>query len=131
MSTLHTLTRTAVDAAEPLQFPSRRTTTVHLAYKGVAVDVQLADANVAEVERLVSSLLERTGWAAAAVSPAADKPKAPRAPQPEPWYNDAGEPCCPWHKRPLREGRYGHYCPSRAEGDQANDKGYCRYTLKD
>jgi hypothetical protein len=31
----------------------------------------------------------------------------------------------PVHRKPLSEGRYGLFCPSRATGDQANDKGYC------
>lgn len=62
------------------------------------------------------------------IAPPAPQKPAQRAQQAaEPWYNDAGEACCPWHKKPLRDGRYGLYCPSRAEGDQANDKGYCTF----
>jgi hypothetical protein len=44
----------------------------------------------------------------------------------EPVYQPDGTACCPVHHKPLAEGRYGLYCPSRATGDQAaNDKGYC------
>jgi hypothetical protein len=44
----------------------------------------------------------------------------------EPVYQPDGTACCPVHHKPLTEGRYGLYCPSRATGDQAtNDKGYC------
>ncbi len=53
---------------------------------------------------------------------AAQKP-AQRA---EPVYQPDGTACCPVHHKPLSEGRYGLYCPSRATGEQAaNDKGYC------
>jgi hypothetical protein len=61
------------------------------------------------------------------VSPAA-RPK--RLVLPEPWYQPDGTACCPWHQRPLKEGRYGLYCASKAEGEQANDKGYCIFALK-
>jgi hypothetical protein len=40
-------------------------------------------------------------------------------------YDGAGQPMCPIHRKPLSEGRYGLYCPSKAQGEHANDKGYC------
>jgi hypothetical protein len=40
-------------------------------------------------------------------------------------YDGAGQPMCPVHHKPLTEGRYGLYCPSRADGEHANQKGYC------
>lgn len=43
----------------------------------------------------------------------------------EPVYQPDGSACCPVHKKPLSEGRYGLYCPSRATGEHANEKGYC------
>ena len=43
----------------------------------------------------------------------------------EPVYQPDGTACCPVHKKPLSEGRYGLYCPSKAQGEHANDMGYC------
>jgi hypothetical protein len=43
----------------------------------------------------------------------------------EPAYQPDGTACCPVHRKPLSEGRYGLFCPSRAEGEHANPKGYC------
>lgn len=52
----------------------------------------------------------------------ASKPKTERV---EPSYNDAGDPCCPKHRKPLREGKYGLFCPAK---DDSTERGYC--TLK-
>jgi hypothetical protein len=60
---------------------------------------------------------------AAAAPGQASKPKRQRA---EPVYTPNGDPCCPVHHKPLVEGRYGLYCPSKAApGEEQNDKGYC------
>lgn len=130
MSTQH-LTRQSVDAAEPAAFPTKRSAVISIAYKGVPVAVTVEDANAVAVEKLVDSLLSREGWAAPAerVNTPGGKPRRPALP--EPWYDAAGETCCPWHRKPLREGRYGLYCSSKAEGEQANDRGYCVFSLKD
>jgi hypothetical protein len=128
-SAAQNLTRQAVERAEPLSFPTKRSAVVHVTYRGVPVDVSLEGANVAEVEKLISSLLERDGWSGAArelVSGAARK----RPTLPEALYQPDGTPCCPWHQRPLKEGRYGLYCASKAEGEHANDKGYCIFTMR-
>jgi hypothetical protein len=51
------------------------------------------------------------------------KAKAERV---EPVYQPDGTPCCPVHRKPLSEGRYGLYCPAKAKpGEEQNDKGYC------
>ena len=52
-------------------------------------------------------------------APNGTKPKAQRA-QPE--YNGAGEACCPKHKKALREGKFGLYCPAK---DDSTERGYC------
>jgi hypothetical protein len=80
-------------------------------------------------EALMGQLQQR-GYAPAAAGGTHPAPKAAKAPALEPYYNDDGDPCCPHHKKPLKEGRYGLYCPSRAEGEIANDKGYCRFSVK-
>jgi hypothetical protein len=59
------------------------------------------------------------------------KPKGPAAPKVQPYYNDQGDPCCPVHSRPLKEGTYGLYCSARAEGEAANEKGYCKLRFLD
>lgn len=51
------------------------------------------------------------------------KPKAERV---TPEFNGAGDPCCPVHKMPLLQGRFGSYCSAKAKpGEAQNDKGYC------
>ncbi len=58
-------------------------------------------------------------------APVAQQPRR-AAERVEPVYKPDGTPCCPVHHKPLTEGRYGLYCPSKAqEGEQANPKGYC------
>ena len=37
-------------------------------------------------------------------------------------YNGAGEACCPRHKKPLREGKFGLFCPAK---DDSTERGYC------
>jgi hypothetical protein len=139
MSTaVQNLTRQAVDRAEPLAFPSKRSALITISYKGVPVAVTVEDASAVAVEKLVDSLLARDGWAAPVpnggntpVPSPQRQARTQRPALPEPWYKPDGTPCCPWHQRPLKEGRYGLYCPSKAEGEQANDKGYCIFSLKD
>jgi hypothetical protein len=45
-----------------------------------------------------------------------------------PTYNADGDPCCPVHRKPLKEGRYGLYCSAKAEPPIGSEKGYCRYS---
>jgi len=67
---------------------------------------------------------------AAPVAPASVERRA--APRVEPVYKPDGTPCCPVHHKPLAEGRYGLFCPSRAaDGEEANAKGYCALRFKD
>lgn len=100
-------------------------------YQGYTVEIEMTG-RLAQlpllVERLKANGVEPLPVASAPQRPA-QRPQQ-GAELPEPWYNDAGDACCPWHRKPLREGRYGQYCPSRAEGDQANDKGYCRFSVR-
>lgn len=146
---LRTMTRQSVEAAPALEFPDtapaasytpapypQRAATVRLTYHGAPVELTLNNRKIAEVEQLVDSLLSREGWAVPAAAPAATV-SAARAPNPaelmqEPFYNGKGEPCCPIHKRQLRESKFGGlYCEAKATGDVANDRGYCRYSWKD
>jgi hypothetical protein len=120
------LTRQAVDRAEPLAFPSKRSAVVHVTYRGVPVDVSMEGANVAEVEKLIGSLLERDGWAAPA-GQGGNTARAERAPAVEPVYQPDGTPCCPHHLRPLKSpNQWGKlYCSAKDDAGQ-----YCKYTTK-
>jgi hypothetical protein len=126
--TMQNLTRQAIDRAEPLSFPTKRSAVIHISYKGVAVDVTVEDASAVAVERLVDSLLARDGWAAPAGqggnTPA---PRAERAPAIEPVYQPDGTPCCPHHLRPLKgPNQWGKlYCSAKDDAGQ-----YCKYTTK-
>lgn len=46
----------------------------------------------------------------------------PRAPRVQPSYDGNGDPCCPKHKKPLQEGKWGLYCSAK---DDTTDRGYC------
>ena len=37
-------------------------------------------------------------------------------------YSSAGEACCPKHKKPLKEGKFGLYCSAK---DDSTERGYC------
>jgi hypothetical protein len=54
------------------------------------------------------------------------KPSAPqkitKSPRVAPAYSANGDPICPKHGKPLREGNYGLYCPSK---DDTTERGYC------
>ncbi|NJM06937.1 hypothetical protein HC891_13300 [Candidatus Gracilibacteria bacterium] len=54
--------------------------------------------------------------------------KAPEVEQ----FAASGEPVCPVHRVPMREGAYGWYCARKAEpGQPANPKSYCACSYKD
>lgn len=59
--------------------------------------------------------------------PAPSKAAKPKPLTDDPLFNDDGDMLCPHHGTPLREGRFGLFCASRAEGEHANAKGYCNY----
>jgi hypothetical protein len=48
-----------------------------------------------------------------------------------PAYDGNGDACCPIHDRPLKEGKFGLFCPAKAEPPIGSDRGYCRYTWND
>ena len=128
--------RAQIEAAQPLDFPpapareQRTTIRIEVAPDGLHITAeyvgQLASIPAA-IERLraagVLELVASSKPAQAAPAPAQQRKPAERV---EPAYKPDGTPCCPVHRKPLAEGRYGLYCPSKAQaGEQANDKGYC------
>ena len=133
-------TRAQVDQAAPLDFPPAPrqerndiSIQIEIAPDGLHITAEyigtLASIPLA-IERLraagVLELAER-GKPSAPGQAAPAAPAAPtRAERVAPTYKPDGTPCCPVHHKPLVEGRYGLYCPSKAQaGEQANDKGYC------
>lgn len=118
MSSLKTLTRQSVEDAQPLTFdPSRRKSVITLHYHGVPVAIEHVG-DVTSVEALVDKLLARAGWAA----PSKGGTHPPRRERVEPLYQPDGTPCCPTHKKPLREGAYGLHCTAK---DPEGKNGYC------
>ena len=126
-------TRAAIAAAEPLTFPDRQekqaNITIEVAPDGLHVRCEYTGA-IASIPAAIERL--RSAGVLELVSGAATKPAAHNTParkpaqRVEPVYQPDGTACCPVHHKPLSEGRFGLFCPSRASGDQAaNDKGYC------
>ena len=134
-------TRRQVDAAEPLEFaapPRQERNDISIQIEAgpdglrVRCDYIGSLASIPQaIERLrAAGVLELATpskpSAAAQPAPTAAQVAPSRAERVAPTYKPDGTPCCPVHHKPLVEGRYGLYCPSKAkEGEQANDKGYC------
>nr|ALS90792.1 DEC-1 protein, N-terminal region protein [uncultured bacterium] len=135
--TYQQITRNQVDRAAPLDFAERTprqelTITVKARVNGFDVDICFSG-HIEQLDAMTKRLAEL--GIAPVVAPsvaAAAAPVRKAAKRLDPAYTDAGEACCPVHHKPLVEGRYGLYCPSRATGDQAaNDKGYCSIRFTD
>lgn len=130
-------TRQQVDAAQPLDFapaPPREQRTViriEAGPDGLRISAEYTGtlgSIPAAVERLraagVLDLVATSRPSGQASAPAQQARKP--AERLEPAYKPDGTPCCPVHRKPLSEGRYGLFCSSKAQaGEQANDKGYC------
>jgi hypothetical protein len=110
-----------------------RAITLGLIYHGAIVSIAFsAEDNVPinEIEQMVDTILRREGWGAQNSAP----PPTPRPPAEwvDPEYDNNGDPCCPVHHRPLKQGTYGSYCSARAAaGESANEKGYCSLKFKE
>ncbi len=125
--------RQDIDRAETLDFPDRKP-----AEKDVSICIEAGPAGVtvrvdyvgplgsipAAIERLKrAGVLELvTAARGADVHTPARKGAAMIT---TPAYDGSGQAMCPVHRKPLSEGRYGLFCPSKAEGEHANAKGWC------
>jgi hypothetical protein len=125
-------TRAQIDRAEPLAFPERSATrqeltiTIHATIGGF--DTEICFSGQLDQLEAITRRLRDLGASPAGVHQLAPAAAAPaRKPNTgiTPAYDGAGQPMCPVHHKPLTEGRYGLYCPSRADGEHANQKGYC------
>jgi hypothetical protein len=108
--------------------------TVRCEYTGSLASIPQAIERLrsAGVLELVQASAPVPAVAAAPISTMVEKPARKAARRVEPAYNGAGEACCPVHHKPLAEGRYGLYCPAKAQpGDAQNDKGYCSVRFTD
>jgi hypothetical protein len=106
--------------------------TVHAQLDGWPVDI----AFTLPAERLSAALtrLGELGYTPRATTPPAPAQAPRKAPRErvEPVYKPDGTPCCPVHLKPLANGKYGLYCPSKAtEGQEQNEKGYCALRFED
>jgi hypothetical protein len=118
-------TRQQIDAAESLQFAERApetTITIRGQIDGWPIDV----AYRGKLEQLPAALARLS---AAGLTPYAhnaptshQQPATPRKAKTQPIYLASGEPCCPIHQRPLKEGAYGLYCTAK---DPDGKNGYC------
>ena len=57
--------------------------------------------------------------AQASLAPAGQRKPSKRI---EPEYNADGDALCPKHQRPLKEGKFGRYCPAK---DDSTERGFC------
>ena len=104
--------------------------TIHAQMGGLPVDVAFTG-HIAQIAPAIVKLRAAgldTPQLASAAPNGATKPPKPAALRTAPLYTADGAACCPVHKVPLRSGQCSQFCPSRADGEYANDKGYCRYT---
>ena len=124
-------TRQQVDAAQPLDFApappreQRITIKLEIAPDGLHITAEYAgqlESIPAALERLraagVFNLVAASKPAQASPTTGQRKP----AKRVEPEYNADGDPCCPKHHKPLREGKFGLYCPAK---DDTTERGYC------
>ena len=126
-------TRQQVDAAQPLDFApappreQRTTIRIEIAPDGLRISVEYTGtlgSIPAAVERLraagVLDLVKPAPVAQQARKPAQQQRKPAERVEPE--YNSAGEPLCPVHHKPLKQGQWGLYCPAK---DDTTERGYC------
>lgn len=111
----------------------KRAVAIQLAYHGANITITFnAEENVpiVELEQMVDTILKREGWAAPSAAPAIVARPVQQWVDPE--YDENGDPHCPVHHKPLKQGTYGSYCSARAAaGESANDKGYCALKFKE
>ena len=96
---------------------------IRIEYDGVLGGIPAA---IAKLEAAGLVELVQTYRATAAAPAGAGQAHKPKAERVEPFYNPDGTACCPVHKMPLLQGRFGSYCSAKAKpGEAQNDKGYC------
>lgn len=118
--TMPAMNRQQIDEAADMEWtkqPAAIVVTIHAVIEGFSVEVRTTLDQVRLATRKLRDLNAQS-----IVTPPPARKAAERA---EPAYDGSGQPMCPIHHKPLQEGRYGLYCPSKATGEHANPKGYC------
>ena len=127
--------RAQIEAAQPLDFPPapprelRTTIRIEVAPDGLHVTAEYTGTLAAlpdAIERLRAAgvfelVAANRPSSSAQASPAAGQQRK-GAKRVEPEYSPAGDALCPKHHTPLRDGKFGRYCPSR---DDSSERGYC------
>ena len=126
-------TRAQIGAAQPLDFapapPREQRTTIRIevAPDGLRISVEYTGtlgSIPAAVERLraagVLDLVATSRPSGQASAPAQQARKP--AERLEPAYKPDGTPCCPVHRKPLKTGQWGLFCPAK---DDTTERGYC------
>ena len=128
-------TRQQIDAAGDLDFDAQRSASkahisIELAPDGLHITAEYLGtlgSIPAAVKRMIDAgLLELVAThRATPAAPSASSGAKPKAQRVTPEYDAGGVACCPKHKKPLREGKFGLFCPTK---DDSTERGYC--TLK-
>ena len=120
-------TTQATAAAAPVEKPAQIEISVSPAGLAIRVEYTGTLSSIpAAIERLrASGVLDLVQASAPAPAPAAAA--APVASDKvSPSYNDAGEACCPVHRKKLNKRPWGWSCSALAKDGQVQDaKGYC------
>ena len=124
-------TREQIERAAPLEFsrPAEKQANIKISgeLNGLAVEVEFT-APISSIPAAIDRL-RAIGLSSAqrtmAPAPAGQQKKSTKV-QPE--YNDAGDPCCPKHKRALKAGNFGMYCSAK---DDSTERGFCNLKFTD
>lgn len=115
--------------------PPQNGATIHLAFQGVPVDLQVAGKTIGQIEQLIAGVLSR-GWTAPPQPRGGFGGKGNELTEPE--RDSQGNEICPNHKTIIRayttkDGRTFKGCPSKAtgaSGEKINERGYCSLRFK-
>lgn len=106
-------TRQQIDQAQSLEFTDRvpeTTITIRAQLDGWPIEV----AYRGKLEQLPVALKRLTAAGLTPFQPSntpAQKPARARQERVQPEYNSNGDPCCPKHHKPLKQGQYGLVLP--------------------
>ena len=125
-------TREQIERAAPLEFsrPAEKQANIKISgeLNGLAVEVEFTapiSGIPAAIEKLRAIGLSSAPRTMAPTAAPAPKGKSTKV---QPLYDGSGDPCCPKHKRALKTGQYGLYCPAK---DDTTERGFCNLKFTD